>query len=306
MKLSKTIPILAASLVASVHADPPISTSASFTLLPAPVGPGGGTVSGGDITAEVSIGDTSIDGVSNVTIRGVQEKGGFTGQLYDPRAISISASPASVNEGQDRKLDGDAVMDDDTRLELDPSELVWGVVSGPVAGINANGLATAGIVYEDTTATVRGTWLGAIGDFDLTVLNVGKDDYLSYAGDGLDDDWQVFFFGEENPDAAPGKNPDGDRNDNRFEFLAGVDPTDPVSFFSVAVDHDASLGEADIVFSPRFTDRSYRVMGSTLLTTADWTEVTGGTVSDNGDGRTVTDPNAAGSEKFYRIEITRP
>ncbi|MFT5190836.1 MAG: hypothetical protein ACI9DF_003936 [Verrucomicrobiales bacterium] len=29
-------------------------------------------------------------------------------------------------------------------------------------------------------------------------------------------------------------------------------------------------------------------------------------MSDNGDERTVTDPNAASVRKFYRIDITKP
>lgn len=185
-------------------------------------------------------------------------------------------------------------------------ELVWSVVSGTITDIAADGLATAGTVYQDSTATVRGMWLGINGDIDLTILDVDQDDYGSYAGDGIDDDWQVDFFGEENPDAGPGKNPDGDRHDNRFEFLAGIDPTDPLSVFWIDVAHDEVLGESDIVFSPRFTSRTYRVVASTQLADPIWVELTGTSTSDNGDERTVTDPNAGGARKFYRVEITRP
>jgi len=64
------------------------------------------------------------------------------------------------------------------------------------------------------------------------VINVGNDDFGSYAGDGLDDAWQVSYFGSDNPNAAPGADPDGDFMSNRGEYIAGTIPTNATSHFS--------------------------------------------------------------------------
>jgi hypothetical protein len=37
-----------------------------------------------------------------------------------------------------------------------------------------------------------------------------------------------------------------------------------------------------------------------------WSDLIGGITQDNRSERTVTDTNAAGEEKFYRIEIVKP
>jgi hypothetical protein len=48
----------------------------------------------------------------------------------------------------------------------------------------------------------------------------------------------VLYFGVGNLDAAPGIDVDGDEQDNLFEFIAGVIPTDPTSFFDQPLEHE--------------------------------------------------------------------
>jgi hypothetical protein len=50
--------------------------------------------------------------------------------------------------------------------------------------------------------------------------------------------------------------------------------------------------------------RTYIVETSADLAT--WTTLTGTTQSDSGATRTVTDPNATGSKKFYRVRVSMP
>lgn len=45
-------------------------------------------------------------------------------------------------------------------------------------------------------------------------------------GDGLDDDWEMAYFGHLNYGADD--DPDGDLATNLEEFIAGTDPTDPL------------------------------------------------------------------------------
>jgi hypothetical protein len=61
-----------------------------------------------------------------------------------------------------------------------------------------------------------------------------------------------------------------------------------------------------LIFSPRWTDRTYSVVTSTTLETNSWAALTGGIVSDNGTERSVTDTSATGPKKFYRVDIVKP
>ena len=61
------------------------------------------------------------------------------------------------------------------------------------------------------------------------------DNFGSYAGDGLGDDWQVQYFGQNNPNAGPLRDPNGDGQTNAFEDTAGLVPNDPNSRFTFTI-----------------------------------------------------------------------
>ena len=61
-----------------------------------------------------------------------------------------------------------------------------------------------------------------------------------------------------------------------------------------------------MIFSPRFTDRTYVVKFKLDLTGGTWSPLPSSTFSDNGHERTVTDLSATGAKKFYQVEITKP
>ena len=62
-----------------------------------------------------------------------------------------------------------------------------------------------------------------------------------------------------------------------------------------------------MIFSPRFTDRTYTVKAkASLLTVSGWTPITGSVPSDAGAEPTMTDLSATGAEKLYQVEIVRP
>ena len=56
------------------------------------------------MTADLSIGDIASGTVSNLTGGGVQTKGNLIGQLTDPRTVTVSVSPATIDEGGTRQL----------------------------------------------------------------------------------------------------------------------------------------------------------------------------------------------------------
>ena len=173
--------------------------------------------------------------------------------------------------------------------------------------INASGLATGGVVFQNTSATAQGVYLGDTGTLGLTVVNVNLDNFGTYAGDGLDDAWQNQYFGLNNPLAAPALDPDGDGQANLFEFTAGLTPTDPQSRFSLRLDPvPGQPTQKRAVFSPLVAGRTYTVEFRASLTSGSWQPLTGTTQSDTGNERTVTDPAATGTQKFYRVNVSKP
>ena len=238
-------------------------------------------------------------------------KPGYVGELYDIISLGITAPPSNnLNETASRQLNAAPLADDATTLAaLDPSTVAWSVVIGPISSISAGGLATAGNVYQGTPATVGGSAQGLNGQLNLNILNVGSDDFGAYAGDQIDDDWQVQYFGEPpNPLAGPNADPDGDGQNNSFEFTAGLIPNDPTSRFVLKVENVIGQPtQRNVIFNPLVSGRSYTPQcTSSLIVPASWATLTGTTQSDNGSERTVTDLDAATAPKFYRVHITRP
>lgn len=278
-----------------------------FALLQGTPGGGGGPVSDGLTTvvfaADVSEGDEMLGGVSDM-VSGYQTKGNLIGQFYDVQGLLVTADPASVDEGMTRQLDASLGLDDESVLAVEQTEVAWSVVSGPMTGIDGNGLATAGNVYEDTLAVVRGEYDGWLDDADVMVLNVGNDDFGSYAGDVLDDGWQVGYFGTPpNADAAPGANPDQDRFNNLSEYLTGYDPTDDTDFLRLRFVNWAR-GVSTIELSKVVPGARYRVYVSSDAAGSDpWSEVTNFTTGVEVLDHQVEDPGSRGMENFYRVGV---
>ena len=249
---------------------------------------------------------SSIAGISTIAAPAETAKTGYMGQLFDVTGLVVNSTALNVNEAGTLQLAAWQLLDDATFLAVDASAVSWGTVSGPITGVSANGLATSGLVFQNTSATVQGTFGGFTGSLNFTVLDSIPDNFGTYAGDGLGDDWQVQYFGQNNPLAAPGLDPDGDGQTNLFEFTAGFIPNDPASTFHLRI--AAVPGQPlrkKVIFSPRLDGRTY-IVESRLTLSAAWQPLTTSTQSDNGAERTVTDLDATGAKKFYRVRITVP
>lgn len=287
-----------------------VSSSATYSLLHAPVGDAsaGGRVTGGVVTAEVSTGMPASGLTTNVNANGYQAKGNYIGQLYDPVAVNVSAVPNTVDEGGARQLTAEADLDDGTVLDLPPVALIWGYTPPLVTQIDPNtGIATAGIVFQDTSTQVEATYQDVTGSLDLTILNTDADNFGSYGADGIDDDWQVAYFGEPpNALAAPGENPDGDPHDNAFEFLAGFSPVDATDFLRLSVLGFAAPQALDLRVNRVIPGRTY-----TLLKAADprlpfSPAASSFSVGSTETDKPVQDPAATEDKTFYQLHITRP
>ncbi len=235
-------------------------------------------------------------------------KAGYVGELYDIVALSLTAPPSnSLNETTNRQVNAAPLADDATTLaNFAAGSVTWSTVSGPIS-INTGGLATAGTVYQDTPATVGGAAQGLSGQLALTVLNVTTDDFGAYAGDGIDDSWQVQYFGQP-PNALAGPNADADHTGqtNLFKFVAGLNPLDGSRFtLSIASVAGQPL-QKQLVFKPVASGRTYTPRFSTTLKNPTWQTVPGFTQTDNGTTRTVTDPSASPAPRYYQVGISKP
>lgn len=260
-------------------------------------------------TNDDSLGD--VTGVSSVVSPAETMRHGYIGQLYEVTALQLSATPNTINESANRQLSASATLDDGTALHSLASSVTWSIVNGPISSISSSGLATAGAVYADTAATVQGSFSGLTGSLGLTVLETIPDNFGSYADDGLADDWQVQFFGLNHPLAGPLLDPDHDGQNNRFEFVAGLVPTDAASVFRWQISAvPGSPDQRHLVFSPRLPDRTYLIKTTESLDLpAVWSTLAPlpGDMSDNGSERTITDTVPTGEMKrFYRVEIVKP
>ena len=295
--------LLLALSVATVHAGP--RTSANYGILTDGLNDGGKRASSSAYTNDGSVG--GITGISTVAAPAEIAKSGYIGQLYEVAGLVLNAAPLTVNEGGTLQLAAFQLLDDATFLTVPATSVTWSVVSGPLTSINANGLATAGIVYQNTAASARGIYAGDTSPpLALTVLNVNFDDLPGYSGDGIGDDWQEQYFGlPPNPAAGPLLDPDGDGQNNRFEWIAGLIPTDATSVFKLSIVRSA--GNATLRFGPAVAGRTYTVKyGFDFLDVPNWPALPGGIVTGVASELFVTDPNAVASpSKFYRVEIAK-
>ena len=280
-------------------------SSASYSVPADTADAGGRRATSAAYTHDGSIG--GIAGVGTVAAPVEVAKHGYLGQIYNATSLALSANLTNVNEGATRQLAARALLDDGTTLNLAPAAVAWSPAISPIQSISAGGLLTAAIVYEDTSATAQGTWRGLSATLGLRVINSENDNFGTYASDGIDDAWQVQYFGVGNPNAGPGGDPDGDEQSTGYEYYAGSNPTDGSSFFRFRIEQiPGQPTRKNLVFSPRVPDRIYAIHYKLDFNSSDWEKLDGFSVSDAGPQRTVTDMHATETNKFYRVEISMP
>lgn len=284
---------------ATLHAGP--RTSANYSIATDTTDAGGKRATSAAYTNDGSAG--GVVGVSTVASPSETAKQGYIAQLYEVTALNITASPTTVNETQARQLSGAQLLDDDTTLAVPAASIAWSIQSGPISSISAGGLATAATVYEDTAAQVQGSYAGLNGLLNLTVLDTIADNFGTYAGDGLGDDWQLQYFGPNNPNAAPGFISDGSGLTNLFKYTAGLVPNNAVSTFLLNnTPVTGQPGQQQITLGPTFSDRTYTIEFS--LDLSGWNTL-GSSFAGNGGTQIITDTDASGPRKFYRVSIKK-
>jgi hypothetical protein len=264
--------------------------------------------SGGGRAASASYTNSGSAGlIAGIATGGAQTaKHGYLGQLYEITGLAVSPESSDLPEETTVQLAARHTLDDGTEILLDPAEVAWSILYGPLAEVSAAGRVQAGVVYQDTPAAVEVQQGGHSASAVFNVLDVHPDNFGAYAGDGLGDNWQVSFFGLDNPLAAPEVDADGDGHANAFEELANLIPTDPLSRFLLRVEPVAGKpGWKNVIFSPRWESRQYTVRASTTLTAGSFAPLGASNTTDLGNQRTVTDLEATEQAKFYQVEIRR-
>jgi hypothetical protein len=280
-------------------------TSANYTIAADTLDSGGKHTASSNYSCDGSTG--LVAGISSVATPVEVAKTGYIGQLYEFASLQVSATPGTVDERATRQLAATAVMDDATTLTLVPDQVAWSESSAALTGISSGGLVTAASVYQNEIATVNGTCQSVTDTdgFNLTVVNITDDDFGTYAADGIDDDWQVGYFGQPpNANAAPTADPDADQQDNEFEFLSGFSPTDPLAFFKLTMTAvNRVAGTADLQLNRVIPDRTYTLKSSPDLVTAFAFVGTLPAVEEPETDVTIRDTTASGARNFYIIEI---
>jgi hypothetical protein len=250
-------------------------------------------------------GHTAVWTGTEMIIWGGNDEGGNTAtggryRLKAPVSLLVSSSASVVNEGQSIQLTAQELFDDGSLITVPSSAVAWSIIGGPFATVSKSGLATSSPVYRNTPASISGSYEGVAGTLNPTVLNVYNDNFPGYAADGLDDGWQVQYFGPNDQNSGPTKDPDGDDQNNFFECITNTDPTNPNSRLNVTA--SAIAGQPTrrhVIFNPIVIGRTYTVQFS--LDLISWQSLNNFTSSDSGSLRTVTDLNAGGHASFIEF-----
>jgi hypothetical protein len=290
-------------LVAVVHAGPRSSTN--YTIITDTADGGGARATSANYTND---GSASPGGAASVASPAEVTRSGYAGQLYDIVGLALNSASVTnnVNETATLQLAAFQQLDDTSLIAVNANSVAWSIISGPITNISTAGLATAGAVYQNTPATVQGVFGGLTGQLTLTVIDSIPDNFGAYAGDGIDDSWQVQYFGQP-PNALAGPNADADHTGqtNLFKFIAGINPLDGSRFTITIAPVPGQPGQKNIIFNPVVAGRTYAVTGKSNLNGGTWTAINASAQSDNGTQRTITDLSASGSAKFYHVEITK-
>ncbi len=143
------------------------------------------------------------------------------------------------------------------------------------------------------------TGLGGINSSTVQLTVLADND-----GDGMADTWEVQHGFNTNSTTDASLDLDGDGMSNRDEYLAGTNPTDPLSLLKLSL----TTTTAALLEFVAQSNLGYRVEYRTNLTSAPWNTVTNIAPQTMVRTTQVVAPNPPGSERgwFYRVGVPGP
>jgi hypothetical protein len=144
----------------------------------------------------------------------------------------------------------------------------------------------------------------------MLVYNNGLSAYYEpgmYAWDGLPNEWQRHYFGEDNSQAAPLADPDGDVQNNQLEYVAGTIPTNAASRLEFSIQSSLSqAGRFDLTFRPWSGGRTYSLLAGTNLSGSTFTPIATAYTNDLAEMGAFTVTNTTQPGRYFRLQIRLP
>jgi len=237
-------------------------------------------------------------------IYGVVTRGGFPVSAADTDVV-IEARRNSDGVVVASYRMGDSARSKDNFTLRVPLE-VFTPVFDPLSSLTGTAMTIVASDFNGTFAEVPFA-MGSRGQFHQ--LNVSQFLGSDSDGDGLIDEWELFWFGNLFQSSATDK--DGDGFTDGDEYLAGTDPNNPNSHFRLAIQRTGATGkEVSFVAQAAAGNgyqskvRTYTLESTTNLNSNVWTPLTG-YIGVLGSGQTVRYPvpPQGPTTVFYRALI---
>jgi hypothetical protein len=181
------------------------------------------------------------------------------------------------------------------------------LVSLDESGGTANGRSLSPVFSADSHTLVFQSWASDFANLDLNqssdllASDLSSPAIVDTDGDGMDDAWEIQYFGTLARDGSGDFDRDG--ASDLSEFLTGTNPTDPGSFFHVEV---VSLGTSEhgpILSWPAAFNKSYHVQFKNSLSDSAWLNLDSPFVLIGAQAY-AADPNSGANQRFYRILLS--
>lgn len=162
------------------------------------------------------------------------------------------------------------------------------------------------VVYDDVNQFselffyVSGAPTNVVIYVDDVVLKAAPVNLLDTDSDGLQDSWEIYYFGSvDGNNCSTYDDHDSDGFDNLSEFRAGTNPSDLNS--ALKINEVAYENDPSVVSWSSASNKLYRVLKSTNLTSNDWQIVSEGIIGNNSEiSYNLSTTNTA---EFIKIEV---